>query len=45
MNSPRTTRLGRLLMNSKYRFLDEGMGAVYMDGYFLQLSSPSGALH
>jgi hypothetical protein len=44
MKSPRTTRLSRHLMTSKLRYLGNGMGAVYMDGYFLLLSSPYSSL-
>jgi hypothetical protein len=31
-------------MTSKLRYLGNGMGAVYMDGYFLLLSSPYSSL-
>jgi hypothetical protein len=44
MNSPRTTHLSQRLMTSKLRFLGNGMGTVYMNGYFLQLNSASYAL-
>jgi hypothetical protein len=44
MNSPGTTRSSRLLMSSRPRFIDDGMGSVQRHCYFSQLSSCSHAL-
>jgi hypothetical protein len=44
MNYPRMTHSSCHQMSSKPRFLTDGMGIVYMDGYFLLLTSPYSSL-
>ena len=44
MNSPPTTPSSRRLMTSKIRFLSDGAGDEYLQGYFSQRSSTSSAL-
>jgi hypothetical protein len=44
MNYPPTTPSSSLLMTSKYRFLCDGAGGVYVKRYFSRLSSLSPTL-
>ena len=43
MKDPRTTRLNRRLMTSKFRFLGDGTGEVCLSCYFSQLSGTASA--